>query len=176
MAMACPCIDAHRRLMDLHEDIHRASENYLDSNEFRRWLNSAIQNSRGVTFLLQKRKAKWADFEGWYGDWQTAARGNEVLIWGVGARNRIVKEEDLETLSQAVISYYGERLKEAGDVLVVPPTVGVQEIVAAFASVVRKRPPGRKGHIKVSRNGSTENFPPTNSSVPSESFTDPSPR
>lgn len=85
--------------MDLHEDIHRAIEHYLDENEFRRWLNSAIQNSRGVTFLLQKQKARWADFDVWYGGWQDEARKNPVLGWGVAARNRIVKEEDLATLS-----------------------------------------------------------------------------
>lgn len=82
---ACPCTNAHRRLMDLHEDIHRAIENYLDENEFRRWLNSAIQNSRGVTFLLQKQKAKWEDFDSWYGEWQDHARGNPVLSWSVTA-------------------------------------------------------------------------------------------
>ncbi|ROS76080.1 hypothetical protein EDF24_1657 [Curtobacterium sp. PhB130] len=37
----------------------------MEPNEFRRFLNSAIQNSRGVTFLLQKRKAKWPDFDQW---------------------------------------------------------------------------------------------------------------
>ena len=118
--------------MDVHEDIHRTIEAYLDANEFRRCLNSAIQNARGVTFLLQKRKAKWSEFDAWYGAWQEDAKRNPILAWSVGARNRIVKEEDLRTLSQARISFYGERLQEAEQVMVVPPTVDVDDILAFY--------------------------------------------
>ncbi len=145
--------------MDLHEDIHRAVENYLDENEFRRWLNSAIQNSRAVTFLLQKRKAKWPDFDEWYGEWQSGARSNPILTWGVNSRNRIVKEEDLLTFSQAIISYYGERLQEAEDVLTVPPQTTVGDMLLAFAAASKSGPPGRKGWVRVQRRWVDDQLP-----------------
>lgn len=148
---ACPCLDAHRRLMDLHEDIHRAIENYFDENEFRRWLNSAIQNSRGVTFLLQKRKVKWPDFEDWYVPWQDRARKNPVLAWGVTARNRIVKEEDLQTLSQAIVSNYDTHALGYEDVFSVPPSTPPQAIIAAFVEAMARDGKTRKGWIRVVR-------------------------
>lgn len=145
--------------MDLHEDIHRAVENYLDENEFRRYLNSAIQTSRGVSFLIQKRKAGWSDFDNWYGRWQSDARSNAVLTWGVNSRNRIVKEEDLRTLSQAVITYYGPRLQEAEDVLTVPPDTTVDEVLGLFAESIHSQPSGREGWIRIQRRWVDDRLP-----------------
>lgn len=138
---ACPCIDAHRRLMDVHEDIHRAAENYHDAEEFRRWINSAIQNARGVTFLLQKRKASWPDFDSWYGAWVEESKKNDVLVWSVTSRNKIVKEQDLATLSLAEVTLYGARLTVAKDTLTVPPSASARDIL----SIVAKRSPSPKG-------------------------------
>jgi hypothetical protein len=145
--------------MDLHEDIHRAIESYIDPNEFRRWLNSAIQNSRGVTFLLQKRKGKWADFDTWYGAWQASAKKNAVLAWGVTARNRVVKEEDLKTFSEARISLYGDQLKEVEEVFVVPPEFTVEMIIAGFFHVAGEQPAKRKGMIRVQRRWVDDQLP-----------------
>ncbi|MDR6867390.1 hypothetical protein J2Y69_001993 [Microbacterium resistens] len=158
-AQACPCASAHRRLMDLHEDIHRAIENYLDENEFRRWLNSAIQNSRGVTFLLQKQKVKWADFDTWYGDWQSRARENPVLGWGVTARNRIVKEEDLATLSQAVVGVYDTHRRGYEDVFVVPPSTSPETIIASFVKLAEQDGKKRKGWIRIERRWIDDQLP-----------------
>jgi hypothetical protein len=156
---ACPCLDAHRRLMDLHEDIHRAIENYFDENEFRRWLNSAIQNSRAVTFLLQKRKAKWSDFDDWYGEWQERARSNPVLSWGVTARNRIVKEEDLQTLSQAIVSIYDTHALGYEDVFSVPPSAPPEAMIEAFIRVMARDGKPRKGWIRVVRRWTDDQLP-----------------
>ena len=145
--------------MDLHEDIHRAIENYLDVNEFRRWLNSAIQNSRGVTWLIQKRKSKWPDFEDWYGEWQEDARINSVLAWGVTARNRVVKEEDLQTYSEARVSLYGDRLKEAEEVWHVPPETTVEMIVTGLTRASKERPTTRSGMIRVQRRWVDDQLP-----------------
>lgn len=145
--------------MDLHEDIHRAVENYQDENEFRRWLNSALQDSRGVTFLLQKRKSKWSNFDSWYLPWQDDAKDNLVLSWGVRSRNRIVKEEDLRTFSQVIISYFGERLQQAEDVLAVPPRVTAAEILYAFRYLIDDKPVRRKGWIRVQRRWVDDQLP-----------------
>lgn len=145
--------------MDLHEDIHRAIEHYFDENEFRRWLNSAIQNSRGVTFLLQKQKAKWADFDVWYGGWQDEARSNPVLGWGVTARNRIVKEEDLAALSQAVIGVYDTHRRAYQDVVAVPPSTPPSVIIASFIKVVERGGKKRKGWVRIERRWIDDQLP-----------------
>ena len=145
--------------MDLHEDIHRAIESYLDANEFRRCLNSAIQNSRGVTFLLQKRKSKWKDFDDWYGAWQADAELNPIASWGVRSRNRIVKEEDLQTFSQAIISFYGERLLEVEEVLTVPSDITVDQMLTFYRQVATDRPEMRKGWIRIQRRWIDDQLP-----------------
>lgn len=145
--------------MDLHEDIHRAIEHYFDENEFRRWLNSAIQNSRGVTFLLQKQKAKWADFDTWYGEWQDAARKNPVLGWGVTARNRIVKEEDLAALSQAVIGVYDTHRRGYEDVFAVPPSTPPGVIIDSFIKVAERDGKKRKGWVRIERRWIDDQLP-----------------
>lgn len=155
----CPCMDAHRRLMDFHEDIHRVIENYLDANEFRRFLNSALQNSRSVSFLVQKRKAKWTDFDIWYLEWQREVRTSAIARWAVESRNRIVKEEDLRMLSQAIITFYGERLSEAEDVLTVAPDTTVEEMVDLFAHLASSRPADKKGWIRIRRRWVDDQLP-----------------
>lgn len=119
--------------MDVHEDIHRAVEEYHEPEEFRRSLNSAIQNARGVTFLLQKRKSKWADFDEWYGAWVAASRQNPVLAWSVLSRNTIVKEEDLRTSSVAEVGIYGPDLKVLEDAFIVPAGTTATDLMRIIA-------------------------------------------
>jgi hypothetical protein len=145
--------------MDLHEDIHRAVDNYLDANEFRRFLNAALQNSRGVSFLVQKRKAKWADFDDWYTNWQDEAKSNAVMGWGVASRNRIVKEEDLNTFSQAILSFYGERLQVAEATYKVPARITVDEILSLFADEIEQNPPSEDSWIRVQRRWVDDQLP-----------------
>lgn len=159
MLIACPCQDAHRRLMDVHEDIHRASESYFDAEEFRRFLNSAIQNSRGVSFLLQKRKSQWSNFDDWYSKWQEEARANEIMRWGVQSRNRIVKEEDLRTLSVAEVTYYGPRLREGEDVINVPPSFTVDDMINVYKDLIARDRPAGPGTIRVSRKWFDDQLP-----------------
>lgn len=159
MPPACPCQDAHRRLMDVHEDIHRASESYFDAEEFRRFLNSAIQNSRGVSFLLQKRKSRWSNFDDWYSVWQGEARANEIMSWGVQSRNRIVKEEDLRTLSVAEVTYYGPRLREAEDVIHVPPSFTADDMINVYKDLIARDRPSGPGTIRVSRKWFDDQLP-----------------
>jgi hypothetical protein len=134
-------------------------EHYLDPNKFRRWLNSAFQDSRGVSFLIQKRKATWPDYDDWYGAWQDWAKGNAVLRWGVDSRNRVVKEQDLNTFSQARITLFGGRLQKADDAFTVPPHMPVQAIIHTFVQVAREFPTRRKGTIRVQRRWIDDNLP-----------------
>jgi hypothetical protein len=70
-----------------------------------------------------------------------------------------VKEEDLRTFSQAIITFYGERLSEAEDTMVVPPETPVPMIVAAFSNLAKSRPAGRKGSIRVQRRWVDDQLP-----------------
>jgi hypothetical protein len=134
--------------MDVHEDIHRAAENYHDPEEFRRCVNQALQDARAVTFLLQKRKTKWPDFDKWYSAWTTKVGEDPIMRWSIRSRNRIVKEEDLETRSLAEIVLYGARLEIGRQGLQVPPATTALDIASGFLPIVQDMvgPTSRKGH------------------------------
>lgn len=131
----------------------------MDPNEFRRNLNSALQNSRGVSFLVQKRKAKWTDYTDWYTDWQTKAKANPILKWGVSARDKVVHEEDLNTLSAARVTVYGERLSEVDDVFVVPPQFDTDMILAVILKDLDQADCELVGTIRVQRSWVDDQLP-----------------
>ncbi|WP_133241721.1 hypothetical protein [Microbacterium sp. Gd 4-13] len=145
--------------MDMHEDIHRASEAYFDGDEFRRYLNAAIQNSRSVSFLVQKRKSRWSNFAEWYDAWSTEAAANHVMRWGVRSRNRIVKEEDLKTLSVAELTYYGTRHQEGEDIILVPPYIAPEHILDVFSDLIERDKPRGGGAIRVTRKWIDDQLP-----------------
>lgn len=105
----CPIDAAHSRLMDVHELIHRALENYFDPTEFRRNLNNALQESRNVTWLLQKKKEGFENFDDFYGQWQRDVQNNPIMRWSVGARNQVTKESDLVKSSKLVATVFTEK-------------------------------------------------------------------
>jgi hypothetical protein len=102
----CPIEFAHSRLMDFHEHIHRALESYFEPVEFRRNLNNALQDARNTTWLLQKQKSKFEDFETFYSEWQNGAQSNRVMKWSVSARNQVTKEADLTKSSKMVATLF----------------------------------------------------------------------
>ena len=93
----------HRRLLETHELWHQTAENYLNPDSFRTYLNATIQALRNVTFAVQSEKSSFEDFDAWYGPWQTRMKASRVLKWARDARNRVVKQTDLDTVSTAVI-------------------------------------------------------------------------
>jgi hypothetical protein len=60
---------------------------------------------------LQSNKRQIADFDSWYKPWQERMRQNELLRWLVEARNRIVKQGDLELNSILRVSIIGSYLE-----------------------------------------------------------------
>jgi hypothetical protein len=89
--------------MDCHVHWHAAADAYMEPETFRLNLNSLIQGLRNVTFLLQSQKRDLPSFEDWYGAWQRAVKDDPVMRWAVSARNRIVKQSDLEMHSTALV-------------------------------------------------------------------------
>lgn len=100
----CPAPACHNRLNEAHQHWHHALSLYSSPEEFRVYLNAAIQSLRNVTFVLQKQKSKLSEFDVWYSDWQNKMRNDSIMSWLVQARNIIVKEGDLEADSIAEVS------------------------------------------------------------------------
>ncbi|TAU22557.1 hypothetical protein ELI51_19830 [Rhizobium leguminosarum] len=95
----CPLEPVHKRLEDLHYQWHAAEAAYFDPDGFRMAIQTAIQTSRTVSFILQSNKAVIPDFDGWYERWQEKFRADALMRWMVDARNRIEKRGDLEAHS-----------------------------------------------------------------------------
>lgn len=95
----CPLAAVDRRLEDVHRFWHQAKGAYFDPDGFRAAIQTAIQNARTVTFVLQKNKDLIPDFDNWYAGWQQKLGSNPLMKWMVDARNRIEKQGDLEAHS-----------------------------------------------------------------------------
>jgi hypothetical protein len=130
----CPIPNTHRRLDEAHQLWHEAADAYEDPNGFRVGLNALIQALRNVTFILQKEKRAIPDFDGWYEPWREIMRQDSVLVWLVGARNRVVKEGDLETFSTAsagIQASWDEPILRTFEVPALLPTLAVAGLLAS---------------------------------------------
>jgi hypothetical protein len=78
---------------------------YFEPYEFRISLNSFLQETRNVTWILQKNKNEIPDFESFYAGWQARLKEDPIMRWAVESRNRITKQGDLETESQSFITF-----------------------------------------------------------------------
>lgn len=116
--------------MDCHAHWHTALDDYMEPDGFRLALNGLIQDLRNVTWLLQKQKADLPDFDTWYPQWQASVKPDPVMGWVVKARNRIVKEADLELLSTARLTVTFDWLNGDERVFRVPPRERPVDIAA----------------------------------------------
>jgi hypothetical protein len=130
---SCPIPNAHRRQHEAHRLWHRALDTYDDPDEFRTNLNALIQALRNITFILQKEHRGVPDFEAWYAGWQDVLRADGVLRWLVAARNMVVKEGDLETLSAATAGIQASWDEPEIVKFEVPPMVPTVAIAAMLA-------------------------------------------
>lgn len=147
-ASSCPVPSAHRRLMDCHVHWHAAADTYMDPESFRLNLNSLIQSLRNVTFLLQSQKRELPSFDTWYAAWQLTVKDDPVMRWAVKARNRIVKQSDLEIHSKAVVRLSFDWLNEIEDVLEVPPHYTTHQTISALLAAA---PQPIRGIISIER-------------------------
>jgi hypothetical protein len=99
----CPIPKTHRRLVEAHLLWHQTSAQYQYPEAFRANLNATIQALRNVTFVLQSEKDLFSNFDAWYAPWQERLKADPVLQWVKDARNKVVKQGDLETSSKAVV-------------------------------------------------------------------------
>src|SRR5690349_1236783 len=126
----CPVPKSHRRLQEAHRAWHQAAHLYSDPDGFRVNLNAAIQALRNVTFILQSEKHNIPSFDTWYPSWQQRMKEDNVLRWSVDARNRVVKQGDLETESVARVhvTFTWEGAQHVTD-FSMPPSMATTDII-----------------------------------------------
>jgi hypothetical protein len=118
--------------MDCHALLHAAGDAYMQPDDFRLQLNSLVQNLRNVTWLLQKQKGGLPNFSTWYPAWQQSVSDDEIMRWVVKARNRIVKESDLELLSTARLTFLDSWNHRTRGVVHMPPRLSIPEMIAGL--------------------------------------------
>ncbi|MGR6431061.1 hypothetical protein ACU5AY_09095 [Rhizobium sp. PAMB 3174] len=139
----CPLEPVHKRLEDLHHQWHLAQNAYFDPEAFRMAIQTAIQTSRTVSFILQNNKRVIPDFDNWYMKWQNEFRSIPLMKWMVDARNKIEKQGDLEAHSFIRAEIVASHLNE-GPVVQVPA-----ELFDAPWKLVKSIPDSELGnHIK----------------------------
>lgn len=143
--------------MDCHVLWHNASTSYMDPEAFRLALNSLLQEIRNVSFLVQKKKNDLPNFEAWYSAWRSRAQGDVVLRWAVEARNRVVKQEDLELHSRASVRISRSWAEEIQSEFDLPPQFPTDQIVAAFIQGAPETP--NRGVMTIERRWVDQELP-----------------
>lgn len=155
----CPIQAVHNRLEAAHLLWHHALDSYCDPDGFRTYLNSCIQELRNVTFVLQKHKARIPDFATWYSSWQVKMKSDPALRWLVEARNRIVKQGDLETSSVARVSVVQGYVERVILVVELNPLLSTEEIAADIANRPLPRTLSAEGLLRIERRWIAKDLP-----------------
>jgi hypothetical protein len=99
----CPIPLTHRRLKHAHLLWHQCLDAYHDPERFLANLNATIEALRNVTFVVQKEKSAFKDFDGWYKPRQEILKADATAKWLNDARVTIVHQGDLESSSNAEV-------------------------------------------------------------------------
>jgi len=148
-----PFTSAFRRLEDCRRHWHDTLDAYFDPEEFRRHLNVCIQDMRNVTFVLQKHKKQVEDFDLWYAPWQEKMKADIRMRWLVEARNKVVKQGNLELKSVAqygLVAGYDENTIPKFEVDI-PPFVNLDGVIDVFRKKGYPEEYFRVGLIRIKR-------------------------
>lgn len=92
---ACKIPFTHDRLEEVHYWWHQMARNYHEPDPFRYSLGAFIQASRSVSFMLQKERVAFNNFD-WYQSWVERAKKDPVLSWLNDARTDVVHRQALQ--------------------------------------------------------------------------------
>jgi hypothetical protein len=106
----------------------------MEPDSFRMHLNSLIQGLRNVTFMVQKQKAELIGYEDWYTQFVKEITIKPLMRWAVKSRNRIVKESDLELLSEAKIRWVGNWVAKEERKFTFPPRMSSKDMLRVIFS------------------------------------------
>ncbi len=112
---------------------------------------------RNVTFIHQKEKGSVPNFGDWYAGWQARLKSDPSARWLVEARNRVVKEGDLETNSTARVGVrrsYDAPISQSFDI---EPSVPTKAVVSLFLKTAM--PAVTRGVLSVERRWETGDLP-----------------
>jgi len=156
----CPVSSTHARLNEAHAQWHEALDAYSDPVVFLGKLNALIQTLRNITFALQKELGPHPSLATeWYPGWQQRMRENRRLRWVVDARNKIVKEGDLEAHSKARVRIVGEFIRASTGEFDVDPATPVHEIARKINVGALGRRATAEGTLVVERRWIVDEFP-----------------
>lgn len=147
----CPFSAAERRFGDCLKLWRATKKAYFDPEGFRLALNTCIQTMRSVTFLLQKCKPIFPQFEEWYLPWQKTMRDDPLMKWLVAARNVIVKEGDLETHSEVAAAVVESWYEPPTLVMKVPPLQKTEQIALTLSEKLKCSVSKELGILRVER-------------------------
>jgi hypothetical protein len=119
----CPIPLTHRRLKHAHLLWHQCLDAYHDPERFLANLNATIEALRNITFVIQKEKAAFEDFDEWYKPRQEILKADATAKWLNEARVTIVHQGDLESSSHAEVRIvtYEEKTIWTGEVPIQTP-------------------------------------------------------
>lgn len=144
----CPYPNTHRRLLDVHDLWHECAESYMDPRAFRRKLNSILAEIRNVSFVMQKEgRDNDPKFSSWYQTWVEEISKLPLMTWAKNSRNRVVKEGDLDLLSQCRVTLRASWTLAHDFEMNVPPAASLLEI----AQIARQASQGKAELIIVTR-------------------------
>jgi hypothetical protein len=116
----CPIFDTHIRIYDAHQYWHESLDFYKNPSEFRRHLNSCLQELRNFTFLLQKEMGHSPGFDVWWEFWREVMKANQFTSWLNESRRTVVHKKNLMLHSKArarIITSYEDVARELRDSL-----------------------------------------------------------
>lgn len=94
----CPIPFTHDRLFEMHHWWHEMAGWYHEPEPLRYRIGAYIQAARSVTFMLQKERAAFKDFD-WYDTWVEKAKADPILRWLNDTRVDFVHRKSLEPFS-----------------------------------------------------------------------------
>jgi len=109
---SCPIPYTHDRLHEVHHWWHEMAHYYHEPEPFRYRLGAFVQAARSVTYMLQKEKGAFDNFD-WYAAWATKAKQDAVLSWVNDARTSFVHRQALEPNSWMELRCIGNPRQQA---------------------------------------------------------------
>jgi hypothetical protein len=158
---SCTLFPVDRRLQDAHQLWHQAEATYFDSESFRLFAQNTIQTLRTVTWILQKQKHIFRDFDAWYGPWQEKLRADALMKWLHDARTKIEKQGDLEVHSyiraEVIASYLASETRRVD----VPANLAAtpEELFKGIPNEVLKNHVFKHGTLRIQRRWVENNLP-----------------
>jgi hypothetical protein len=157
----CPIPMTHRRLKHAHLLWHQCLDAYHDPEHFLANLNATIEALRNITFVVQKEKSAFKDFDVWYKPRQEILKADATAKWLNEARVTIVHQGDLESSSHAEVRIitYDEKTLWMGEVPIQTPAKLILEnssLLALLDSSKDKLPDLADSILLIERKWSTK--------------------